>query len=547
MDILRHLRRPEVVVALLVLLASASGLSNGFVFDDVPIIRQNRLVQDLAQSGRIWESAYWPAGLLYRPVTVQLFAVQWWLGSGRAMVFHTTNILLMMLVAVLFWNLARRILPPLPALAAAALFAVHPVHVESVANVVGQAELLATALTLLAVERYLAWREHGPLGLRRRLALALFTLLAIFSKETGYVIPGLLVAAEVFLVAPGIRWRRRVAALAPVILWQAGAVVAAILVRIIVLGPTPGAGPAVALQSLTPGQRVAGMLAVVPEWARLLLWPAHLQAEYGPPAIAVTGPFGLTHGIGLVLLVAALGVLVLSWRRYPVVALGLAWVGIALFPVSNVLTTTGVILAERTLFLPSAGAMLALGGAFAPLFARLEIARAPVRRAAFLLIGAVILAGMLRSVERQPVWRSQAGFIRRLEADAPTTYRAQLVASNYYSEAGRHGAAERAGARAYELFKGDPHVFEQYGQALRRQGRCRQALPVLADAVRRFPDRTVARSRFFECALAVGDTTLARQTAEEAVRSGQTEFRSSLNRLVTRTQSPDSQTTRTLR
>ena len=527
----RFLARPGVLVAGLALAASASGLGNGFVYDDVPIIQQNPVVHNPQSVGRIWTTPYWPAGLLYRPVTLQLFAAEWALGGGRPVLFHGVSILLKVLTALLLWRLARRLLPSLPALAAASLFAVHPVHAESVANVVGQAELLATALALLIVERYLAWRTGGPLGLGHRVLLALLTLLAILSKETGVVVPAMLLAAELMLVAPAVSWRRRIGAFAPVLALQAGAVVVAILLRIIVLGPTPGAGPAVALQGLSPGERIVGMLAVVPEWVRLLLWPAHLEAEYGPPGIAVTGPPGAIHLLGLVIL-GAVGLLLLrAWRRQPVVAFGLAWAGLALLPVSNIFTTTGVILAERTLLLPSAGALLALGGGFALLFPRLERATPQIRLAGYALVGAWILAGALRSIERQPVWKEPEGFVRRLETDSPSSYRAHLIASRYYSETGRHREAERAGARAYALFKGDPQVFEQYGQTMRRQGRCADALGVLAEGVQRFPDRTVVRSRLIECALAVGDTARARAVAHDGVRLGSTEFEGTLRRL----------------
>jgi predicted Zn-dependent protease len=190
--------------------------------------------------------------------------------------------------------------------------------------------------------------------------------------------------------------------------------------------------------------------------------------------------------------------------------------------VSNILTTTGVIVAERTLFLPSAGAMLAIGGVLG------VVARS---RVAFALLGLAVLAGAIRSAERQLVWREQGGFFRRLEADAPTTYRAHLVASTYYSDSGQWAAAERAAQRAWQLYRGDPQVFEQYGQALRRLGRCAEALPVLAEGVGRFPDRTVARSRLIECALAVGDTSRARAVATEGVRSGYLEFEQTLKRL----------------
>ncbi len=541
MGILRHLRRPEVIVALLALAASASSLGNGFVYDDVPVILQNRIIQNLGASERIWHTAYWPAGLLYRPLTTQLFALQWAAGGGSPIVFHAISVMLMLLVALLFWRLARRILPPVPALAASALFAVHPVHVESVGNVVGQAELLAAAFALLAVERYLAWRKEGALGLERRVGLAAVTLAAILSKETGYAVPLLLVAAEILLAGRGTGGREKFRALAPTMFLQVGIASAAILIRIIVLGPTTGAGPSLAFQGLSNGERIAGMLSVVPEWVRLMIWPAHLQAEYGPPGIPIRDVFGPAHILGVVLLTLMVILYFGTRRRAPVVALGLGWLAITLLPVSNLLTPTGVVLAERTLFLPSAGAMLAVGGGLALLLPRLEAGGARAAHTAWILLAGVVLAGAIRSSERQLAWKEPAGFVRHLEADAPKTYRAHLVASNYYAETGQYPAGERAARRALELYRGDPQVYEQLGQMLRRRGRCGEALPVLADGVQRFPDRTVVRSRLIECALATGDTARARSVAEEAVRLGQTEFRASLNRLLPKKQTADSQ------
>ena len=278
-----------------------------------------------------------------------------------------------------------------------------------------------------------------------------------------------------------------------------------------------------------------------------MIWPIHLQAEYGPPGIPIRDAFGPAHLFGVVLLALMVLLYIATVRGAPAIAFGLGWLAITLLPVSNLMTATGVVLAERTLFLPSAGAMLAVGGALALLVPTLEARGTPVRNAAWALLAALVAVGAIRSAGRQLVWKEPSGFVRHLEADAPDTYRAHLVASTYYAETGHLPAAERTARRALDLYQGDPQVFEQLGQMLRRQGRCEEALPVLAQGVRRFPDRTVARSRFFECALSVGDTTLARQTAEEAVRSGQTEFRNSLNRLLTKQPPPDSRTIRTLR
>ena len=521
----------RLAVAGLAMLAAASGLGNGFVYDDVPIILQNPLVHHLALPGRIWGSAYWPAGLLYRPITSQLFAFQWVVGGGRPVVFHAASLLLMALVALLFWRLASRLLPPVPALSAAALFAVHPVHVEAVGNVVGQAELLAALFSLLAVDRYIAWRTDGALGPARRTGLAALTLLAILSKETGYMVPLLLVGAELIVVRGG-KPRSKPLGLAPVFLLQIAVVLSAVLLRIAVLGPTPAAGPALVLQPLTPAERIVGMLAVVPQWIRLLFWPAHLQAEYGPPALTVGGVPGSAHLLGGLILLSGLALLLWTWRRAPAIAFGLAWTTIALLPVSNILTVTAVVLAERTLFLPSVGAMLAVGGVLGLLMGRLEATgRLGARVAVVATVAALVLAGAIRSARRQPVWRSEADFFPRLEIDGPRTYRGHLIASVFYSRAGRYADAERAARRGLALYQGDPQLYEQLGQVLRVQKRCGEAIPVLADGVRRFPDRTVARARLVECALAVGDSARAITIAEEAVRLGQPEFGRTVRRL----------------
>jgi tetratricopeptide (TPR) repeat protein len=214
-----------------------------------------------------------------------------------------------------------------------------------------------------------------------------------------------------------------------------------------------------------------------------------------------------------------------------VLAFGLAWLGLALLPVSNLIAATGVVVAERTLFLPSAGAMLAVGGGLAAGYAALARRGAGYAGAGLAATAALLLVGALCSSRRQLVWREAPGFFRRLEVDAPDTYRAHLVASMHYAETNRLVDAERAARRSLELYRQDPQVFEQLGQNLRRLGRCREALPVLREAVEHFPDRTIARSRLVECAPTSGDTAEARRVAEDGVRRGQDEFKQTLRRI----------------
>src|SRR6185369_5953151 len=108
-----------------------------------------------------------------------------------------------------------------------------------------------------------------------------------------------------------------------------------------------GETPAASLTGLGFGTRALGMLAIVPQWARLLFWPVHLQGEYGPPAVSLTGAPPAEYILGAAILAAAIGLLVWGWYRDKTLALGILWMAAALLPVSNLLAPTGILLADR--------------------------------------------------------------------------------------------------------------------------------------------------------------------------------------------------------
>lgn len=511
----------------LAFLVALPSLGNGFVYDDVPAIVANPIVTAGHFLG-IWTSPYWPLGLLYRPLTVQLFALEWQAGGGSPIPFHVVNAILYVAVTLLVARIARRWLPPVGALIAGLGFAVHPVHVEVVANGVGQSELLAGLFVLIAVDRYLAWRDD-PAGFTtgRRVALAACYVLAIAAKETGYVLPVLLLGIELISGEPGSR--RRLKPAGYVLLLLGGVAIAGLLLRVILFGGLAGETPQVPLRGLGMVTRSVAMLAVIPHWTRLFLFPVHLQAHYGPPEIPVSASLDPQHLLGLALLLLFLGFFGWAVSRARPVAIGLAWVAIALFPVSNLLAATGVLLAERTLFLPSVGLAVILGWLGGEAVQRV---RPPAGRHTVQVVLLVLLvAAGWRFMARSAVWRDQNGFFAALERDAPGSYRAQLSAGVYYKGERRYEDAERLLHRAWSLYRDDPAVFEEFGQLYRIQGRCDRGLPILAEGVERHPDETVVRARLIECALALGDTNRARQVAREGVQRGRNEFEGTLKRL----------------
>ena len=193
-----------------------------------------------------------------------------------------------------FLAVLLELLPAWAAWLGAALFAVHPLHVEAVANVVGQSELLAALFMFLALLVFLRARRRGPVGAPAISVITFLYVIACLSKEHAIVLPALLLAAEGTVFAtPAKPLRERLGALRLLGLTMAAAGLAFLWARFHVLGAKVAASDEA--NALLLGQpfsiRMMTMLRVLLEWVRLFLWPARLSADYSPQAIAlVTGP-----------------------------------------------------------------------------------------------------------------------------------------------------------------------------------------------------------------------------------------------------------------
>jgi len=564
-------RRGAIAIALLATLASVTSLVNGFTYDDRLLILDNPRVHHLAHLGRLWAQTYWPPWMgagLYRPLTMSAFMVEWTVGGGAPWVFHATNVALYILASVLVYGLARLLLPRGAAWIAAALFAVHPVHVEAVANVVGQSELWAACGVLGAVVAFVRWRRlavarigvgdasrsatrivtddrsvaHRVLvwarhelgadvvgGVGRELVLVALVVGACLAKEHAVVTPALLAGAELLVVGDprpiGERWR----ALRPFALMLIAAILAYVAVRAHVIGALAGDRPNVVLEHLSPVARRWTMLGVVTEWVRLLAWPSRLVVEYAPREITIHEHFDLSLVPNAVAVVLVITLLAVSVRRWPAGAFALLWMAITLLLVSNLVVPTGELLAERMLFLPSAGAMLLVGATIARLApkvgeARLVVASWRVRGPQIAL--AAILALLLavagwRSARRQLVWRSNATLFAQAPVDAPLSYRGHDLYAGLLFDRGDNAGGEHEARIALALYPHDPVLYRDLAQEYMRAGLCPAAIPLLRRSIaEQGTMETDARLLLAECLLAQHDPASARDELLHGVAQG---------------------------
>lgn len=396
----------RVVLALVALAASVAGLPNDFVYDDIPLVLDNARIHGLAHWRDFFTQAYWPPPFveqLYRPMSVAFLAVEYTIGDGRPLIFRLVSYGLYVASVLAVFGLVSRLASRRAAFVAAVLFAADPVHVEAVALAVNQSELIVGTLAALTLCFYLDRRRAGELSVRDWTVLAAFCATAALVKENGFVLPALLMAAE--LLAIGASATRP----SPVKRWlpYVGLVMldgCLLLLRGLVLaGDAVGAVAAKPIRELGMADRMLTMLQVVPQWLRLLVWPARLQVDYGPPDIVLPPQFGPRAAVGLVLLLLVVVAIYATRRRAPVVCFGLAWCAIALLPVSNIIPS-GVLLAERTLFLPSIGAAIAVGALVESCLARWPTDA--TRRALVAACAVLTILGVVRSVSRHLVWNT---------------------------------------------------------------------------------------------------------------------------------------------
>lgn len=487
----------------LTLASSVSGLWNGFTFDDEPIIMANPHIHfdDWHKVLRVFASPYWPpelGGNLYRPLTMLVFGTEWWAGHGSPFVFHAVNIALYVAVVLAVYALATRCLPPSHAWAAwvaAALFAIHPVHVEVVGNIVGQAELMAALTVVTAVAWYLRCRAEGHLTGRDIAGLTALYLAGCLIKEHAVMLPILLAVAEFTIVDD--RGDRK--ALRPLGLALIGTALVYLGVRAAVLHAAVGEIPAVEFWKASIATRGWTMLAVAGQWLRLLLWPARLSAVYSPPEVPVLdGPAWVALPA---LLALVIGIAIIIARRRSALAFGLAWAAVCLLPTSNVLVPTGVFLAERTLFLPSVGIVIAIAAGAAAIA---DTGWAMPRWAAVGILALVLALGVWRSAIRQVVWHDDAYLFAMTVREDPRSYAAHFERARTLLASGQHDEGVAEAERAEQLYDRDPDLAGVLGRVYAAAGRCEAAVPLLRQAVDWMPSRPNPRARLARCLQQLG-------------------------------------------
>ena len=430
-------RKGRGLVLLAVVFYTPALLFGGFVWDDWIVVTEP-LVRRLDGIVSIWFSpSEIPRENHYWPVTYTTFWIEHKLWGFNPVGYHAVNIALHALNSVLVWRLLRHLQVP-GAWLVAAVFAVHPVHVESVAWIIERKDLLSALFYLSAVHVWLRFTEAPGPG-RYLLCLALFAA-ALLSKSIAVTLPAALLLLR-WWQAGRVTWRDA-ACVAPLFALALGITLADLAFyrdRI----------DSALDYSLVERALIAGRALWV--YAHQLVWPASLPVLYSRWDVH---PGDLLGWLAIATLVA-LGIALWLARdrigRGPLA--GVLFFALTLSPVLGFVDFRFMkiaFVADRFQYLASIGLLAVILGVAVHLAVRLN----PRSRALPVVATAVLVALGVLSWQQSWIYRNDLAFARHIDAVNPRHYAGQLFLSHELGAAGHHEAALAAARRGVALAEG---------------------------------------------------------------------------------------------
>ena len=416
---------------------------------------------------------------LWMPLTWLSFLADHQFFGTAARGYHATNLVLHLfntiLVYFLMWRLpdtARR--ARWAPFCVAALFAVHPLHVESVVWVAERKDVLSGFFFLLSLRFYLGFRQ-GLTAPRYVLALVFFAL-ALMSKPMVVTLPVVLLLLDFSRLDGRRPLGRLLLEKVPFLLLSAGLALATYL---LVQTRESGAPDPVPLLD-----RLGQAVIYYSLYLFKAVVPADLAVAYPPAGLA--RPW-------FVELLLALGLAALTWGAWSLrgrvrpVLLGWLWFLVMLTPVLNVVQGGMQVMSDRYFYLPSIGLFMAGAWLVAWLQERWA-ARASWLRPVLVVggVGVVALFTMVAHVQTR-VWRNSETLFEHALAVTDDNFVAHGSLGAFLSDAGRDAEALPHLQAAVSLRGGDPLYRFNLANTLVRLGRNREAIPHFRQAVGRRP------------------------------------------------------------
>ncbi len=374
-----------------------------------------------------------------------------------SLLLHTANTVLLFLV---LRNLTGALIQ---SLVAAALFGLHPAHVESVAWVAERKDVLSMLLGLLAIAAYGAWVRR-PSNLRYALLVVVY-LLALLAKPMLVTLPFVLLLLDVWPLG---RFRERGTSLLPRLREKLPLFLLAAASSLVTFLVQRAGGAMQSAEAYPLAVRCANAVVAYASYLGTLVWPSGLAVFYPHPgaSLALASVCG---SLGLLLLLTAT-----AWRlrrRQPAWLVGWLWFVGTLVPVIGVVQVGWQARADRYTYLPSIGLFLAVTWGLGALVNT----TAEVRTALAATIGAALTACVFLTRAQVGHWRDSETLFRHALEVTQENFLAHNNLGHYYNERGRPADALPQLQAAVRIRPRYPEARTNLGRSLFLLGRLDEA------------------------------------------------------------------------
>ncbi len=510
--------KPRLLIPVLLVLAVVAvyGPTLGFDFvnfDDPDYVSENPIVQrGLSGEGLRWAFTTYHAQNWHPLTWVSLMLDAQLFGAKSARGFHLTNLLLHALNALLlFWLLRALTGASWRSGLVAGLFALHPLHVESVAWIAERKDVLSQALALGATLVWLRWARGGR---TRDYAIALALLaLGLMAKQMLVTLPllwllldfwplGRLCSAATRRQAAGVARRQALLEKLPALALSAGAIALTL-------------GAQTRRAALLPlDDRLANAAVAYARYLGKLFWPHPLSALYPHPAMAGGEPLATWQVAGAALLLLALSAAAWRWRREGWPLVGWFWFLGAMLPVIGVVQVGEQAMADRYAYLPYIGLYILLVWGAAALVERGgKRWREPAIVLTLLALGACLIGARARA----GVWRDSLTLGESAAAVAPVHPKMLYNLGLAYADLHRYPEAAGSFAAAIAIAPDYAKALNNLGQTYEAMGKLDGARGAYAAALAKDPDFLLAHVNLSRLLAKTGDLAGAIEARRRAV------------------------------
>lgn len=517
-----QLKRLDHWVALVLVLLTVAAYSQvgtyQFVFDDVLYIEENaRTLAGLNRDSLRWaftcfeDGSYLPLIWLSHAACISIFGPH---PGGH----HLVNLALHCMNTVLLFLLLRRLTGDLgPSAAVAALFALHPLHVESVAWVSGRKDVLSTLFWLLTTIAYHAYTLRRTLG--RYLGMTILFTLGLLCKSMLVSLPLTMLLLDYWplqrISHDPILSRDNLQRVARLVVEKIPLFLLAILAAAVTYWAQRNVGAMSDPGDLTFGALVANALTSMAKYVGLVFWPLSLSPFYRHPGPNISYFWATLAGLFL------LGMTVGSFlqaRRRPFVLFGWLWFLVTILPVAGFIQVGAQAHADRYTYVPLVGVFVILAWLVKEFFDRSMVPRLASAALSAALLGTLLTLTAVQSSR----WKDTETLFGHTISIDPNNYMAYAHLGLAYRQEKRYPEAIASYIRAVSLNPNHYLLHHNLGDLLERVGFIDGATVSFRKAVELKPRRTLSNFRYAHLLLTKGKFDEALPHLEKVLASDPT-------------------------